>query len=109
MNVVCISNTSKEASDPQSLTLPLLFCASLAPQWRAQVMQSRVEKSFGNRNPYVSSIGYSCGPVQGKRPLCMFFSDSIAGEAGLFSIFPLLNYARPGHLVCTDEGLCGAW
>lgn len=38
-----------------------------------------------------------------------FFSDSIAGEAGLFSIFPLLNYARPGHLVCTDEGLCGAW
>lgn len=41
----------------------------------------------------------------------MLFSDSAAGEAGLFSIFlfPLLNYAKPGHLVCTVEGLCGAW
>lgn len=46
MNIVCIPSTGKEASDPQSLTLPLVFCASLAPQWRAQSNAIRDGKEF---------------------------------------------------------------
>lgn len=130
MNVVYISSTNKEASDPQSLKLSLLFCASLATQSRAQVTWAGKENILGNRSLYVPASSAPLVDLCKEELLgvCMegpdsvseedhlivlylfpcFLSNAVAVEAELLgsSLFPLLIYTRSvTHLFCIDENL----
>lgn len=104
MDVVYISSVYKEASDPWSLKLSLLFCAFLGLLWKAQVTWAGKEKALGNRHLCVPPISSIHGSMQGTAVGCLRGETWLDQKRTASWLFPILEGFKTGTWVILRAG-----
>lgn len=104
MDVVCVSSVCKEASDPWSLKLSLLFCAFLGLLWKAQVTWAGKEKALRNRHLYVPPVSSIHGSMQGTAVGCLHGETWLDKKRTASCLFPILKVFKTGTWVILRAG-----